>query len=200
MRGITWLVAAALNGLIDLLGGVAGSGLRWATLRGWVYFPFLSQALSQIPFSIGWKLRRGIYARILPSVGQDVVIHGGVVLEDPRTCFGDDVWISAGCYLDYANFADHVLVGPHVVILAGRRVHRSERLDVPIKLQGNLPKTPISIGRGCWIGANATVMADVGADAIVGAGSVVTKPVPHFAVVAGNPARIIRWRGASGQP
>lgn len=41
---------------------------------------------------------------------------------------------------------------------------------------------------------NSTVMADVGHDAIVGAGSVVTKPVPPFAIVAGNPAKILKMR------
>ena len=52
-------------------------------------------------------------------------------------------------------------------------------------------------GNGCWVGANATVMADVGHDAIVGAGSVVTRPVPPFAIVAGNPARVLRMRGGA---
>jgi acetyltransferase-like isoleucine patch superfamily enzyme len=91
-------------------------------------------------------------------------------------------------------FEDHVLVGPNALILSGGRHHRTERLDVPIKLQGNDPKQPITIGRGAWIGAGAIVMADVGHDAIVGAGAIVTKPVPPFAVVAGNPAKVIRMR------
>jgi acetyltransferase-like isoleucine patch superfamily enzyme len=43
-------------------------------------------------------------------------------------------------------------------------------------------------------------MADVGHDAIVGAGSVVTKPVPPFAIVAGNPARLIRRRNETTLP
>ena len=52
----------------------------------------------------------------------------------------------------------------------------------------------VAIGDGAWIGANATVMADVGRHAIVGAGSVVVHPVPDYAIVAGNPARFIRDR------
>jgi len=68
-----------------------------------------------------------------------------------------------------------------------------------VKHQGNWPKNPLVIGDGVWIGANATIMADVGHDAIVGAGSVVTKPVPPYAIVAGNPARIIRDRRPLGE-
>ena len=72
----------------------------------------------------------------------------------------------------------------------GRR-RSTDRLDIQVKLQGNHPKQPVKIGRGAWIGANATVMADVGHDAIVAAGAFVTKLAPLFAVVAGNPVRVM---------
>jgi acetyltransferase-like isoleucine patch superfamily enzyme len=163
-----------------------------------VYFPFVSEALSLVPFSLGWKLRRAVYARLLTSIGRDAVLHFGVSIEDPRTRIGENVWVSVRCYLDYVEIGDAVLIGPHAVLLAGGRPHRFDRLDVPIKDQGNLPKEPLRIGRGAWIGANATVMAEVGHDAIVGAGAVVTKPVLPYAVVAGNPARLVKMREGSG--
>jgi acetyltransferase-like isoleucine patch superfamily enzyme len=56
----------------------------------------------------------------------------------------------------------------------------------------------VRIGAGAWIGNNAVVMADVGKASIVGAGAVVTKPVPPGVVVAGVPARIISTRSPSG--
>ena len=186
-----------LDLMTEAVGALAGPPLRFAVSRGIVHFPFLSDLLGRVPFSPGWKLRRAVYARILPRIGRNVILHPGVVLEDPRTSFGDDVWVSHQCYLDYATIGDHVLVGPHAVILAGRHPHQAERLDIPIKLQPNNPKQPVSLGNGCWIGANATVMADVGHDAIVGAGSVVTRAVPPFAIVAGNPARVLRMRGGA---
>jgi acetyltransferase-like isoleucine patch superfamily enzyme len=194
------IAGSILEATTDLAGALAGPPLRLAVARGIVHFPFLADLLSRIPFSPGWKLRRAVYARILPRIGRNVILHSGVVLEDPRTSFGDDVWVSNGCYLDYATVGDHVLVGPHAVILAGGRLHQTARLDLPIKLQPNNPKQPVSLGSGCWIGANATVMADIGHDAIVGAGSVVTRPVPPFAIVAGNPARVLKMRdGTSSQ-
>ncbi len=168
--------------------------------RGLIYFPFASELLSHLPFSPGLKFRRAVYARILPAIGEDAVLHFGVVLEDPRTAIGKDVWISVGCYIDRVEIGDSVLIGPHAVLLAGGRHHRFDRLDIPIKQQGNPPKEPLLIGQGAWIGANATVMADVGHDAIVGAGAVVTRPVPPYAIVGGNPARILRMRNSQSMP
>jgi acetyltransferase-like isoleucine patch superfamily enzyme len=191
--------ARLANRAIDAFGGVLGRALGKAVASRWLYFPFVSEALSVVPFAIGWKLRRAVYSRILPRVGRDAVLHFGVSIEDPRTSIGDDVWISVRCYLDYVEIGDAVLIGPHAVLLSGGRHHRFDRLDVPIKEQGNRIKEPLRIGRGAWIGANATVMAEVGHDAIVGAGAVVTKPVPAYGVVAGNPARLLRLRAGSSQ-
>jgi serine acetyltransferase len=186
--------AKIYNGLIAALGGVVGALARSRLERRPLNFPFFSEAIAYVPFVFGWKFRRAVYSRLLPAIGENVVIHSGTVIEDRRTTFGEDVWVSAGCFIDYALIADHVLVGQHALLLAGKGHHNSDRTDIPIKLQGNPPKEPINIGRGAWIGANATVMADVGNDAIVGAGSVVTRPVPPYAIVAGNPARIVRMR------
>jgi acetyltransferase-like isoleucine patch superfamily enzyme len=182
------------NASIDRFGGA----VAMFASRGTERFHFVSELLAGFPFAFGFKLRRAVYRRILPKVGDDVVLLHGVVIDDPRTTIGNDVWVSFGSYIEYAFIEDHVLIGQHVVLLAGKKHHNIDRIDIPIKLQGNPPKEPITIGRGVWIGANATVMADVGHDAIVGAGSVVTKPVPPFAIVAGNPARIIRMRTEVG--
>jgi virginiamycin A acetyltransferase len=191
------LFSRAANAVIDGAGALLGGLLARAISAGLLYFPFVSEALSLLPFSPGWKLRRAVYARILPHIGRTAVLHFGVSLEDPRTTIGENVWISVRCYLDYAEIGDSVLIGPHAVLLAGGRQHNFDRLDIPIKDQGNPPKTPLRIGHGAWIGANATVLADVGHDAIVGAGAVVTRAVPPHAIVAGNPARVLRMRGAA---
>lgn len=188
------VLASLFNCCIDGLGFVLGRVLKICLSRGWVHFPFASEALSLVPCSLGWKLRRAVYARVLPRIGADAILHFGVTIEDPRTAIGNNVWISAGSYVDYAHIGDSVLIGPRAVLLAGGRHHHFERLDVPIKDQGNPPREPLVIGDGAWIGANATVMAAVGHDAIVGAGAVVTKPVTPYAVVAGNPARLLRTR------
>lgn len=188
------VAARYLNGSIRLAGGLLGGVLDTCVRRKCLYFPFVSEALSLVPFSVGWKLRNAVYRQMLSSCGEDTILHFGVTLEDERTKIGCDVWVSVGSYIDYAEIGDSVLIGPHAVLLAGGRPHRFDRLDIPIKHQGNLEKKPLVVGMGAWIGAHSTVMADVGEHAIVGAGAVVTKKVPPYAVVGGNPARILFMR------
>jgi virginiamycin A acetyltransferase len=190
------LVARCLNASIGLAGGLVGLPLGSCVRRKWLYFPFVSEALSCVPFSFGWKFRSAVYKRILSGCGDETMLHFGVTLEDERTKIGRNVWVSVGSYIDYAEIGDSVLIGPHAVLLAGGRAHRFDRLDIPIKDQGNLPKKPLRVGMGAWVGAHAMVMADVGEHAIVGAGSVVTKEVPAYAVVGGNPAKILYMRDA----
>ena len=82
---------------------------------------------------------------------------------------------------------DGVLIG-HNVVLATLNHDMS-----PEKRRGMYPK-PIKIGRNVWIGSNSTVLPDVtvGDNAVIGAGSVVTKDIPKNTVAAGNPARVIK--------
>ena len=54
---------------------------------------------------------------------------------------------------------------------------------------------PIAIAEDCIIHSNAVVMASVGRGSLVGAGSVVTRPVEEYSIVVGNPARLLRKRG-----
>jgi acetyltransferase-like isoleucine patch superfamily enzyme len=109
---------------------------------------------------------------------------------------GNNVYVGVGCMLGDVTLEDDVLIGSHVSIINGRRQHGTERLDIPIREQsGDYPR--IVIGRDSWIGDRAIVTSDVAKHCVVGAGSVVTKPVPDFAIVVGNPARIRGFRRSS---
>ena len=54
----------------------------------------------------------------------------------------------------------------------------------------------VRIGEGTWVGSAAVVMADVGRHCVIGAGSVVTKPIPDYSIAAGVPAVVIRSRAS----
>lgn len=153
-------------------------------------FPGWSQLLSLIPGTTGQYLRRAFYRLVLPACGQDSCISFGTVFSHPTVRIGPRTYIGVGCMVGDATLEEDVLVGSHVSIVNGGRQHGIERLDIPVReQQGQYPR--VTIGRDTWIGDRALVMVDVGRHCIVGAGSVVTKPVPDYAIVVGNPARIV---------
>ena len=86
------------------------------------------------------------------------------------------------------------MMGPHCTIYI--RNHAFDRLDIPMCEQGFQSEKPIVIGNDVWIGGHVIILpgVQIGNGAIVGAGAVVTKNVPDYAIVGGNPARIIRYR------
>ena len=84
-------------------------------------------------------------------------------------------------------------ISAHVLILS--TIHRYGKTDIPIVQQGITGKG-ITIGSDVWIGAGAVILdgIKIGSHSIVGAGSVVTKDVPEYCLVGGNPARVIAKR------
>lgn len=92
-----------------------------------------------------------------------------------------------------------VRIGAYVMIGAGVRIgagqHNFEDVTRPMTLQGSRLE-PIVIEDDCWLGFDAIILAGVtiGRGSIVAAGSVVTKDVPPYSIVAGAPARVIRSR------
>lgn len=90
---------------------------------------------------------------------------------------------------------DYLMMGEDVMFLGGG--HRFERVDIPMGLQGSKEKTPLYIAGDVWIGSRSIILPSckrIGHGSIIGAGSVVTRDVPDYAVVGGNPAKIIKIR------
>ena len=112
---------------------------------------------------------------------------------------GAETWIGQGCFFHAAGgltIGRAVGIGPGVSILTS--THRDDNFDLPI-LHQELIFAPVTIEQGADLGVGSIVLpgVTVGEGAIVGAGSVVTRDVAPYAVVAGNPARLLRTRAAS---
>ncbi|HEY70209.1 MAG TPA: acyltransferase [Anaerolineae bacterium] len=130
---------------------------------------------------------------MLTSVGNGVYFAYGCNLSYPEVSIGEDVRIGYGTNVGLVDIGRDVRIGANCNLLSGSHMHGIERTDIPIRLQeGKLER--IEIGEDCWIGANVVIMADIGEGSVVGSGSVVTKPVPAWSIVGGNPARVIRSR------
>jgi len=154
---------------------------------------FWSQTLGLIPGQTGVYFRRAFYSLALQAAQDDSVISFGVLFSSSNTHIGNKAYIGPYCVIGDASIGNDTLIGSQVSIMNGTKQHGISRLDIPIREQpGEWPR--IIIGEDSWIGDRAVVMANIGAHCVIGAGSVVTKSIPDFAVAVGNPARIIRFR------
>lgn len=161
-------------------------------------FPGWSQAFSLLPGLSGCYLRRAFYRLVLPRCEADSQVWFGTVLSHVGARIGRGVFVGPYCVIGDVDLEDDVLIASHVSVINGARQHGIGRLDVPIRSQ---PGTwsRVTIGRDSWIGERSVVMADVGRHCVVGAGAVVTRPVPDYAIAVGVPARVVGYRdGAPG--
>ena len=144
------------------------------------------------------------------QIGQDSLVAGVLVAEseDSRLTIGDRVFIGGGSLIDCLHqitIEDDVLISYQVVIMdsdnhslrASERKGDLQRWRSGIYDWTNVKRAPVVICSGAWIGARAIITkgVKVGEGGIVASGAVVTKDVPPFTIVAGNPARVIRELG-----
>lgn len=142
-------------------------------------------------------------------VGNDSRIHAKITFEKP----GAEVVIGNRTFIGSSKLvcAEKIVIGDDILISWGCTVidHNSHSTRFTLRKDdikggkegfkdwGHVVKNKITISDKSWIGFNAIILQGVtiGEGAIVGAGSVVTKDVPDWTVVAGNPARVIRKLG-----
>lgn len=150
-----------------------------------------------VPFGrMGQWLRYVCARNLLASCGTGVRIgsHAGFG-DGARVHLGDNSAISHRSWLmGEVTIGNNVMMAPEVYFLSYN--HQFDRTDIPMIEQGVTTPLRITVHDDVWIGVRSTILPGItiGSHAIVAAGSVVTKDVPEWAIVGGNPAKIIRYR------
>jgi maltose O-acetyltransferase len=143
------------------------------------------------------QLFRNFLARkLIKKFGNDVRVN-------PKANFGSGLRMEVGnnCNLSSGlrvigdlRLGNDVMMGPDVTFISYN--HRFDNLDIPMRAQGCAESIPITVGNDVWIGMRAMIMPGVkiGSHSIIAAGSLVLKDVPEWAIVGGNPAKVIKYR------
>jgi virginiamycin A acetyltransferase len=152
-----------------------------------------TQMLANVPGILGQYLRQAFLARVIGFCAPTATVSFGTVFSSADARIGDRVYIGPGCFVGFVHIEADVLVGSGVHITSGARTHGTEDVTRPIREQER-EKALVRISAGAWIGSGAIVMADIGSNSVIGAGAVVTKPVPDSVVAAGVPAAVLKPR------
>jgi acetyltransferase-like isoleucine patch superfamily enzyme len=189
------LEAYGPEGLAELYGRfVTGTGELDGVMRRAIWRALARRCGAGLIVDPGVRFRHPETFTIGPGVfmGADTLVHGRM---DGQCRIGKRVWIGPQCFLDTRD----LVIGESAGIGPGVRVLGSSHVGVPVELpisSTDLHIAPVHIGASANIGVGAIILPGVrvGAGAVVGAGSVVTQDVRPRSVVAGTPAKFVRWR------
>jgi virginiamycin A acetyltransferase len=152
-----------------------------------------TQALAGVPGIFGQYLRRAFLEYALRRCDRTATVEFGCIFSHAGAYIEERAYIGPHCNVGFAHIGRDALLGPGVYVLSGSRTHRFDDLTQPIHEQP-VERRLVRIGHGAWIGSGAIIMADVGSESVIGAGAVVTKPIPEGVVAVGVPAKVMRRR------
>ena len=142
--------------------------------------------------------RAAILAELFGSIGPGAEVEPPLRVDyGCHVHAGKDIYINFGCViLDICEvrIGDEVMFAPNVQIYAA-----THPIDAADRMSGLEMGAPVTIGNRVWVGGGSILLpgVSVGADTVIGAGSVVTRDLPAGVVAAGNPCRVLRAVGES---
>ena len=155
---------------------------------------------SGVEIGEGSKIWQFAHLRKGSIVGENVSIGRGVFLDSDSVIGKNSKIQNYSQIFNPAKIEDEVFVGPGV-ILTNDKLPRATNFDGSQKKDGDWTKVGVIVRRGASIGAGSVCVAplNIGQWSMIAAGSVVIKDVPAYSLVAGNPARFVRWISKSGE-
>ncbi len=169
--------------------------LKWNLQDKYGRLLYYSFCIRELPGTFGEHVRLNVYGKYFEHCGENVTIYQGVRFRGiHKLSVGNNVHIGVDNFIQASGkviLGNNVLLGPGVKIWSVN--HKTENLDKPIIDQGYEYKS-VTIGDGVWLGANVFIMpgVELPEGCIVSAGSVVgLKKYPPFALLAGNPCRVV---------
>jgi acetyltransferase-like isoleucine patch superfamily enzyme len=151
-------------------------------------FVFMGQWLGLIPGLPGSCLRAAFYSAALEDASPEVHIGFGSLFCHRDAGIGRFSSVGMHCIFGCVRIGEEVMFANRVSIPSGKRQH----LDETGEIVHTTRRTTIQVGSRSWIGEGAIILADVGENCVIGAGSVVTKALPAGMTAAGNPAKALR--------
>lgn len=129
-------------------------------------------------------------------VGENSIIKRGVFFQKKKLIVGNDVYIGPDSYIHAGGgvfIGNGTIIGPKVKIWSVN--HEYNNLEI-LPYTRKVLEYPVKIGKGCWIGLDVKICPNVtiGDGVVIAMGSVVTKDMPSFSIVGGNPAKVIKSR------
>jgi maltose O-acetyltransferase len=162
----------------------------------YLFYNFIAKQLplNNYPFMKRVGTFRGyIISMFINKCGKNLYINRSVHVS-PNIIIGDNCTINENCKIRAnTTIGNYVIIAPGVNILTA--THNFHDLTIPISLQGD-KQMSINIGNDIWIGTNAILLPGITVNdhSIIAAGAIVTKDVPAYSIVGGNPAKIIKYR------
>lgn len=147
---------------------------------------------------IGNTLRKHLCKKLFTHLGEHTVIEKNIYIGNGKKISLEDysgLGAKFKCQNTVLSVGKYVMMGEEIHIIGGG--HRFADTETPMIFQGNVENTGLRIEDDVWIGYRVIILSKVrhiGKGAIIGAGSVVTHDIPDYAIVAGNPAKIIKYR------